>query len=50
MNKQATLGTFKKLRKLTIGFVVSVCPSLHSAPVSMKKLGPTGRIFMKFDT
>jgi hypothetical protein len=37
------LGVFAKLRKTTISFVTSVCPSTRNTSV------PTGRIFMKFD-
>jgi hypothetical protein len=36
------LGTFAKLRKVTISFVMSVCPSAWNNSVSI------GRIFMKF--
>ena len=38
------LGTFTKLRKATIIFVMSVCASAWNNSV------PTGRIFVKLDT
>jgi hypothetical protein len=38
------LGAFAKLRKATISFIMSVCPSARNYS------SPTGRIFMKFDT
>jgi len=38
------LGTFAKLRKGTISFVMSVCQS-----VQWHNSVPTGRIFVKFD-
>jgi hypothetical protein len=37
------LGAFAKLRKATISFVMTVCPS------ACENSAPTGRIFMKFD-
>jgi hypothetical protein len=40
------LGAFAKLRKATIGFVMTVCPSI-SPPVSNNS-AVTERIFMKF--
>jgi len=39
----AFLGAFAKLRKATISFVMSVCPSAWNNST------PTGRIFVKFD-
>jgi len=38
------LGAFEKLRRATISFVMSVCPSFR-----MDQLGCHGRIFIKFD-
>jgi hypothetical protein len=40
------LGTFTKLRKATIGFGMSVCPSVR--PSSWNNLTPTGWFFIKF--
>jgi len=37
------LGAFAKLRKATINFVMSVCPS------AWNNSAPTGRVFVKFD-
>jgi len=37
------LGMFEKLRKATISFVMSICPSAWNNPA------PTRQIFMKFD-
>jgi hypothetical protein len=37
------LGAYAKLRKTTVSFVMSVCPSAWNS------WAPTGRIFMKFD-
>jgi hypothetical protein len=37
-------GAFAKLRKATVSFVTSVCPSVCN------NWAPTGRIFMKFYT
>jgi hypothetical protein len=37
------LGAFANLRKATISFVISVCPSASNNSV------PTGQIFTKFD-
>jgi hypothetical protein len=37
------LGAFAKLRKVTIGFVMSVCPSAWNS------LAPSGWILMKVD-
>ena len=42
-NLVAFLKAFAKLRKATISFVMSVCPSAWNSSAS------TGRIFMKFD-
>ena len=41
------LFALAKLRKATIRFVVSVCPSVR--PSAWNNSAPTGRIFMKFD-
>jgi hypothetical protein len=41
-NTQCFLGTFAKLRKATISFVMSVCPSARNS-------APTGQIYMEFD-
>ena len=41
------LGSFAKLWKLTIGFVMCVCLSVR--PFEWNNSAPTGRIFMKFD-
>ena len=40
------LSAFAELRKGTIGFVMSVCPSVR--PSAWNNSAPTGRIFMKF--
>jgi len=37
----------RELRKATISFVLSVCPSVRPF-IRMEQLGSTGRIFMKF--
>ena len=42
-NTKSFLDAFAKLRKATIGSVMSVCPS------AWNNSAPTGRIFMKFD-
>jgi hypothetical protein len=42
-------GAFAKLRKATIGFVVSVRPSLSLRLSVWSNSFPTGRIFMKFE-
>ena len=42
VNSVLPLGAFAKFRKSTVGFVVSVCPSVWN------NSAPTGRIFMKF--
>jgi hypothetical protein len=42
MNKVTVVGAFAKLRKATISFVMSVCPS------EWNNSAPSGRIFMKF--
>jgi hypothetical protein len=41
------LGTFSKLQKAAISFVLSVC--LLIRPYACKYSAPTGWIFMKFD-
>jgi hypothetical protein len=41
------LGDFAKLRGATIGFVMSVSPSVR--PSAWNNSAPTGRIFMTFD-
>jgi hypothetical protein len=41
------VSAFVKLRKATIGFVMSVCPSVR--PSAWNNSAPTQRIFMKFD-
>jgi len=40
--KNPYLGAFGKLQELTIGFIVSVCPSTWNS------LAPTGQILMNF--
>ena len=40
------LGAFAKLRKATVSFVMSVCPSV--LPSAWNNSASTGRIFMKF--
>jgi len=40
---QLILGAFEKMRKATISFVMSVCPS------ALKNSVPIGQIFMRFD-
>jgi hypothetical protein len=45
----ALLGAFAELRKATVSFVISVCPSVRLS-VRMEQLGsPTGRICIKFE-
>ena len=41
------LGAPPKLRKATICFVMSICPSVR--PYAWNNSAPTGQIFMKFD-
>jgi len=41
------LGSFAKLRKATISFVMCICLSVR--PSEWNNSAPTGRIFMKFD-
>jgi hypothetical protein len=41
------LGAFAKLRKATISFVMSVCPSVSQ--ITVNNSAPTGRIFINFD-
>jgi len=43
---QEFLGAFAKLRKATIIFVMSVCPSVRLS--AWNNSAPTGRIFIKF--
>jgi len=45
-NRSRFLGAFIKLRKATISFVMSVCPSVR--PSAWKHPAPTERIFVKF--
>jgi hypothetical protein len=40
------LGAFVKLRKVTISFIMPLCPSVR--PPTWYNSGPTIRIFMKF--
>ena len=42
----SSLGAFAKLRKTTISFVMSVCPSLR--PSAWNNSAPAGRFFIKF--
>ena len=41
------LGTFAKLRKATVNFVMSVCLTVSQS--AWKNWAPAGRIFMQFD-
>ena len=41
------LGAFAKLRKATISFVMSVCPSARLS--AWNNSAPNGRNFLKFD-
>jgi hypothetical protein len=41
------LGAFAKLRKVTISFVMSVCPSVR--PSALNNFVSTGRISLTFD-
>ena len=41
------LGAFEKLRKVTAGFIMSVCPSVYL--FSWNNLAPNERILMKLD-
>ena len=41
------LGAFAKMRKCTISFVISVCPSVR--PSAWNNWVPTGWIFIKFE-
>ena len=41
------LGSFAKMRKVTISFVMSVCPSAN--PSAWKNSASTGRIFVTFE-
>ena len=44
-----TLDAFEKLRKATISFIASVCPSVHPLvrPSAWNDCAPNGRIFVK---
>jgi len=44
--RRAIFRRVHKLRKATISFVMSVCPSAHLS--AWNNFAPTGRIFMKF--
>jgi hypothetical protein len=47
LQREADLGTFAKLRKADISFLIFVCPSLCWS--AWNSSDATGRIFMKFD-
>ena len=43
------LGAFRKLRKVTIIFIMSVHPYVCGCPPTWNNLAPTIQIFMKFN-
>jgi hypothetical protein len=49
---EALLGAFEKLRKVTVSFVMPVCPSVHLSirPSPWNTSSSTGRNLMKFNT
>jgi hypothetical protein len=49
--KEAFLGAFEKLRKVTVSFVMSFCPPVHPSirPYLWNNSSPTRRNFMKIN-